>query len=316
MCRSRRPIRATVAPGRRGPADATPSSRAGMGWCHGFGTERAAARREPAHPQYASGAGDLLASRSRAFRDEARCWSEDDDPPRDERATSPSASASASAFARSPLRALDAAVDLRELRASLDAHRRAVPDAGGGRGALVCGPSPDVVVTLGSRAWTPSRSSKPSRRWSDPRRTPAPWARARPRRPHPRAVVVVLNPARARTPSRRPPRDAPRTHPSSRRPFERPRTSPPVDGRTGTTLAHPSSRAARRTTRTLDDDAPTTLPSLSSRSAPHPSISLSFLSLSLCVSPSLLRGRRRVRGAPWRPARRRAYRRPRRRRPR
>ena len=158
MCRSRRPIRATVAPGRRGPADATPSSRAGMGWCHGFGTERAAARREPAHPQYASGAGDLLASRSRAFRDEARCWSEDDDPPRDERATSPSASASASAFARSPLRALDAAVDLRELRASLDAHRRAVPDAGGGRGALVCGPSPDVVVTLGARADGPRRT--------------------------------------------------------------------------------------------------------------------------------------------------------------
>ena len=137
-----------------------------------------------------------------------------------------------------------------------------------------------------SRAWTPSRSSKPSRRWSDPRRTPAPWARARPRRPHPRAVVVVLNPARARTPSRRPPRDAPRTHPSSRRPFEHPRTSPPVDGRTGTTLAHPSSRAARRTTRTLDDDAPTTLPSLSSRSAPHPSISLFPLPISLRVSLS------------------------------
>jgi hypothetical protein len=134
-----------------------------MGWCRGFGTERAAARREPAHPHYASGAGDLLASRSRAFRDEARCWSDDDDPPRDERATSPSASrrpasASASASARSPLRAMDAAVDLRELRASLDAHRRVVPDAGGGRGALVCGPSPDVIVTLGARADGPRRT--------------------------------------------------------------------------------------------------------------------------------------------------------------
>ena len=130
-----------------------------MRWCRGFGTERAAARREPAHPHYASGAGELLASRSRAFRDEARCWSDDDDPPRDERATSPSASRRpASASARSPLRAMAAAVDLRELRASLDAHRRVVPDAGGGRGALVCGPSPDVVVTLGARADGPRRT--------------------------------------------------------------------------------------------------------------------------------------------------------------
>ena len=190
-----------------------------MGWCHGFGTERAAARHEPAHPQYASGAGDLLASRSRAFRDEARCWSEDDDPPRDERATSPSASASASAFARSPLRALDAAVDLRELRASLDTHRRAVPDAGGGRGALVCGPSPDVVVTLGARADGPRRTlarvdalalEQTLAKVVGPRRTPAPRARARPRRPHPRAVVVVLNPARPGTGRRGVPRATPR----------------------------------------------------------------------------------------------------------
>ena len=218
-----------------------------MGWCHGFGTERAAARHEPAHPQYASGAGDLLASRSRAFRDEARCWSEDDDPPRDERARRlrprprPRPRSRARHSARWTPRWISASFARRSTRIVARSPTRAEG------GAHSCAARPRTSSSRSarartvpgepSRAWTPSRSSRPSRRWSDPRRTPAPRARAR--------VPVVriperswsLNPARARRRRRVP----------ARRPANAPLIAPPLRTPTYVTAGRRKDREDART---------------------------------------------------------------------